>query len=72
MIFEEMQLKGAYIIEIGPIEDERGFFARSFCSKEFAEHGLNPHMAQCNISYNQKKGHSEACIIRLPLMRKPN
>ncbi|MCJ7508097.1 MAG: dTDP-4-dehydrorhamnose 3,5-epimerase family protein, partial [candidate division Zixibacteria bacterium] len=31
MIFEETKLKGAYIIEIDPIEDERGFFARSFC-----------------------------------------
>ena len=56
MIFKETKLKGAYIIEIEPIEDERGFFARSFCEEEFKEHGLNPHIAQCNISYNEKKG----------------
>jgi dTDP-4-dehydrorhamnose 3,5-epimerase len=56
MIFKETKLKGAYIIEIEPIEDERGFFARSFCEEEFKKHGLNPHIAQCNISYNKKKG----------------
>jgi len=56
MIFKETKLKGAYIIEIEPIEDKRGFFARSFCEEEFKKHGLNPHIAQCNISYNEKKG----------------
>ena len=56
MIFKETKLKGAYIIEIEPVEDERGFFARSFCVKEFKEYGLNPNIAQCNISYNEKKG----------------
>lgn len=56
MIFKETKLKGAYVIELDPLEDERGFFARSFCQKEFEEHGLNPCIAQCNISYNKKKG----------------
>ena len=56
MIFKETELKGAYIIELERLEDERGFFARSFCQKEFEEHGLNPHVAQCNISYNKKRG----------------
>jgi len=56
MIFKETKLKGAYIIELEPLEDERGFFARSFCQKEFEEHGLNPRIAQCNISYNKKRG----------------
>ena len=56
MIFKETKLKGAYIIELEPMEDERGFFARSFCQKEFQEHGLNFNIAQCNISYNKKKG----------------
>ncbi|MHB8778413.1 MAG: dTDP-4-dehydrorhamnose 3,5-epimerase, partial [Anaerolineales bacterium] len=35
---------------------ERGFFARSWCEDEFKEHGLNPHIAQCNISFNKKRG----------------
>jgi dTDP-4-dehydrorhamnose 3,5-epimerase len=56
MIFQETKLKGAYIIELDLIEDERGFFARSFCVKEFEKYGLNPYIAQCNISYNGKKG----------------
>ncbi|MBT9139391.1 MAG: dTDP-4-dehydrorhamnose 3,5-epimerase [Syntrophomonadaceae bacterium] len=56
MIFKETKLKGSYIIELEPIEDERGFFARSFCYKEFEKHGLNPRIVQCNISFNKKKG----------------
>jgi len=75
MIFTETKLKGAYIIEIEPITDERGLFARSWCQKEFAEKGLNPNLVQCNISFNLKKGtlrgmhyqakpHEEAKLIR--------
>jgi len=56
MIFTETKLKGAYIIELEKLEDERGFFARTFCQDEFRKHGLNPCIAQCNISYNKKKG----------------
>ena len=56
MIFKETTLKGAYVIELERLQDERGFFARSFCQEEFEEHGLNPHIVQCNISYNKKKG----------------
>jgi dTDP-4-dehydrorhamnose 3,5-epimerase len=56
MIFKETELKGAYIIELEPIEDERGFFARSFCQKEFELHGITMNVAQCNISYNKMKG----------------
>ncbi|MFX0134686.1 MAG: dTDP-4-dehydrorhamnose 3,5-epimerase, partial [Candidatus Hodarchaeota archaeon] len=56
MIFKETKLKDAYIIELEPMQDERGFFARSFCQKKFEEHGLNPCIAQCNISFNKKKG----------------
>lgn len=56
MKFTETKLKGAYIIELEPIEDERGFFARSFCQKEFGKYGVHFRIAQCNISYNKKKG----------------
>ena len=56
MIFTETKLKDAYIIELEPIEDERGFFARSFCQEEFRLHGINMNIVQCNISYNNKKG----------------
>lgn len=56
MKFIETKLKAAYVIELEKIEDERGFFARSWCEKEFAERGLNPNLVQCNISFNRKKG----------------
>lgn len=56
MLFKETTLKGAFIIEPEKLSDERGFFARSFCSKEFEGHGLNPRLVQCNISFNAQKG----------------
>ncbi len=56
MKFIETKLKGAYIIELQTMEDERGFFARTFCQKEFVVYGLNPKLAQCSISYNKRKG----------------
>jgi dTDP-4-dehydrorhamnose 3,5-epimerase len=56
MLFTETKLKGAYIVDIEKLEDERGFFARSYCYREFEEHGLNPRLVQCNISFNLKKG----------------
>ena len=56
MIFKEIRLKGSYIIELEPLEDNRGFFARSFGQKEFEKNGLDPNIAQCNTSFNKKKG----------------
>jgi dTDP-4-dehydrorhamnose 3,5-epimerase len=56
LIFTETRLKGAYVIELETREDERGFFARSWCEKEFVDHKLNPRVVQCNISLNKKKG----------------
>jgi dTDP-4-dehydrorhamnose 3,5-epimerase len=56
MIFTETKLAGAYVIEPEPIEDERGFFARTFCMQEFADYGLIDIYVQSNISYNRRKG----------------
>ena len=56
MIFHETQIPGAYEIHPEIFTDERGFFARSWCSKEFASHGLSPILAQCNISASTHKG----------------
>ena len=55
MIFTRMKLAGAYIIELEKYTDERGFFARSWCQREFEAYGLNPRLVQCNISYSKKK-----------------
>jgi dTDP-4-dehydrorhamnose 3,5-epimerase len=56
MIFTETKLKGAFIIEPERLEDERGFFARTWCQREFEAHGLNPRLAQCSISFNKRRG----------------
>lgn len=55
MIFTETKLKGAFIVDIKKIEDERGFFARCWCKNAFEEHGLNAHALQANVSVNRKK-----------------
>ena len=75
MIFNETRLKGVFLIEIEKNEDDRGFFARSYCFREFEKYGLNPRVVQCNMSYNTKKGtlrgmhyqvapHDEAKLVR--------
>lgn len=56
MIFRETSLPGVFVIEPELHHDERGFFARSWCEREFKEHGLNPAVVQCNISVNHRKG----------------
>lgn len=56
MIFLETELQGAFIIKLEKFKDERGFFARSWCRREFENQGLNPNLVQCNISFNRKKG----------------
>ncbi len=56
MIFTETKLKGSFIIDIEPLEDERGFFARSWDVHKFKQHGLNPRLVQCDVSFNKKRG----------------
>lgn len=56
MIFKETLLPGVFSIEIEQIRDNRGFFSRTWCAKEFAEHGLASSFVQCNVSYNAKAG----------------
>lgn len=56
MLFTPTQLKGAFIVDLEQRQDHRGFFARTFCAKEFSAHGLKPTVAQCNLSFNHKKG----------------
>ena len=56
MNFTKTPLDGAVLIELDRREDGRGFFARTFCAQEFAEHGVNPLVAQCNASWNARAG----------------
>jgi dTDP-4-dehydrorhamnose 3,5-epimerase len=73
--FVPAPLEGLYLVEIEPRNDERGFFARSFCTEEFDALGLERKVAQCNISFNEKAGtlrglhfqvepHGEAKLVR--------
>jgi len=56
MHFEPLQIAGAMRVRIDRKEDERGFFARTFCVEEFAAHGLPTTAVQASISYNAKRG----------------
>ena len=56
MLFQETKLAGAFVIEIERRADERGFFARTFCEREFASHGLPTRFPQCNLSRNRQAG----------------
>jgi dTDP-4-dehydrorhamnose 3,5-epimerase len=56
MIFTETELKGAYSIDLERREDDRGFFARTWCQQEFEAHGLVARIVQANTSYNKVKG----------------
>ena len=75
MTFHETNLPGVFEVHIEPRYDERGFFARSWCQKEFEEHGLDPRLVQCSVSFNSRKGtlrglhyqaapHPEAKVVR--------
>jgi dTDP-4-dehydrorhamnose 3,5-epimerase len=55
MIFTETPLAGAFIVDLEEKADDRGFFARTFCAKEFEAHGLKPVVAQANLSYNHRR-----------------
>jgi dTDP-4-dehydrorhamnose 3,5-epimerase len=75
MIFHETKLQGVFEIELDLKVDVRGFFARTWCRNEFEDRGLNPRLAQCNLSFNACKGtlrglhyqaepHAEAKLVR--------
>lgn len=75
MTFRETGLSGAFVIDPERIADGRGFFARTWCRREFAAHGLSANLVQCNASFNTKKGtvrgmhysvapHAEAKVVR--------
>ena len=56
MTFNETPLKGAYFLDPERAEDDRGFFARVWCQREFEAHGLKSNLVQCSVSFNRRKG----------------
>jgi dTDP-4-dehydrorhamnose 3,5-epimerase len=66
MIFTQTSLAGAFIVDLDRHEDDRGFFARSFCQREFAEHGLNPRIAQANVAFSKDRGTLRGLHFQIP------
>jgi dTDP-4-dehydrorhamnose 3,5-epimerase len=75
MIFDPTPLSGSFLITPERIRDERGYFSRTWCRREFEAHGLNPNVAQCNLSVSARRGtlrgmhfqrepHEEAKLVR--------
>jgi dTDP-4-dehydrorhamnose 3,5-epimerase len=56
VIFQTTAIAGVVLIEPERLVDERGYFARTYSVNEFAEHGLNPAISQCSVSYNAQAG----------------
>jgi dTDP-4-dehydrorhamnose 3,5-epimerase len=56
VIFTELEVEGAFVVDLERKGDERGFFARAFCGDEFEAHGLDPTVVQANLSYNERRG----------------
>lgn len=56
MRFHETPLAGCFVIEPELVEDERGFFGRTFCVEQFAAVGADPTVTQCSISFNRERG----------------
>jgi dTDP-4-dehydrorhamnose 3,5-epimerase len=76
MIFRETPLAGAWVLEPERFEDERGFFARTYCRRDFEARGLDPAIAQCSVSWNHRRGtlrglhlqiapHEEVKLVRI-------
>jgi len=73
--FTSSPLDGVWVLDLDRIEDDRGFFARTWCEEEFRNQGLHDRLAQCSISWNRRRGtlrgmhyqadtHAETKIVR--------
>ena len=76
MIFTPTAVEGAYVVDIERFGDERGWFARTWCARDFEAHGLDPRLVQCSASFNHRAGtlrglhyqaapHGEAKLVRV-------
>ena len=66
MEFHETPLSGAFIVELEPRRDDRGFFANAYCRRQFEEAGLNPEVVQTNFSFSRLKGTIRGMHYQLP------
>ena len=56
IVFTETKVKGAFVIELEKRADRRGFFARTYCEREFSLHGLSSRFVQCSTSFSTRRG----------------
>src|SRR5262245_1493075 len=70
--FQELPLTGAFLIEPERKADERGFFARTWCRREFEAHGIRVDWVQCNVSFNKRRGTLRGLHYQLPPGVSPN
>jgi dTDP-4-dehydrorhamnose 3,5-epimerase len=56
MRFSASSLAGVWLIDLELRQDDRGFFARSYCDREFSAHELNTSWPQCNVSFTRRRG----------------
>jgi dTDP-4-dehydrorhamnose 3,5-epimerase len=66
VIFEETSIPGVFVVDLEPHSDERGFFARAFCAREFANHGLAPELVQANLAFSAKAGTTRGVHYQAP------
>jgi dTDP-4-dehydrorhamnose 3,5-epimerase len=66
MIFNETELAGAFVLDLERREDNRGYFARAFCQREFQDHGLKPVIAQANVAFNRFRGSVRGMHFQFP------
>ena len=71
MIFSETPLAGAFVVELEPLVDRRGFFARSFDAREFEARGMRAGVVQCNVSFNPARGTLRGLHLQLPPATEP-
>jgi len=56
MIYTPSRIPGAWIMDVEPVHDQRGFFATTWLPEELRERGMDPALAQCNLAFNHKRG----------------
>jgi dTDP-4-dehydrorhamnose 3,5-epimerase len=66
VIFKQLEIPGAFLVEPELHNDTRGFFARTWCEQEFKAHGLNPRLVQCSVSFNAKRGTLRGMHYQVP------
>ncbi|MQA34011.1 dTDP-4-dehydrorhamnose 3,5-epimerase family protein [Modestobacter roseus] len=66
MKYTPQAVDGVYLVDLEPHSDDRGFFARSYDTAEFAAHGMRPEVAQCNVSFNHRAGTLRGLHLSLP------